>query len=356
MVAISQLFATDDHRWQAVIARSPEAQGHFVYSVRTTGVFCRPVCGARLPKRENVAFHATAADARAAGFRPCRRCNPEGRPLDREWADAAAGACRRIEESETPVSTAELAAGAAMSITHFQRVFKTVTGMTPKAYSQSVRSARVREELSGAGSVTEAVYRAGYNSGSRFYEGVSRTLGMPPSSYRAGGAGQTIRFGVGESTLGSILVAATDRGVCAVLMGDDPGALSEELQRRFPNAELCGRDPQFETWMAGVIAMVESPGTGGELPVDVRGTAFQHLVWNALQQIPCGQTASYAEVAERIGRPTSARAVAAACASNSAAVVIPCHRVVRSDGSLSGYRWGVERKRELLRRESARNL
>jgi AraC family transcriptional regulator of adaptative response/methylated-DNA-[protein]-cysteine methyltransferase len=350
------MYSTDEDRWRAVVARSPEAEGQFFYSVRTTGVFCRPACGARVPKRENVAFHATAADAREAGFRPCRRCNPEGRPLEREWADAVARACRSIEESENPVSTVELAEAAAMSTSHFQRVFKAVTGMTPKSYSQSVRSARVRQVLPGAGSVTDAVYRAGYNSSSRFYEGVSRTLGMPPASYRAGGAGQTIRFGVGECSLGSILVAATERGVCAVLMGDDPGALTEELRRRFPNARVSGGDAEFEAWMAGVIALVESPGSGAELPVDVRGTAFQHLVWNALQQIPCGQTASYAEVAERVGRPAAARAVAAACASNSVAVVIPCHRVVRSDGSLSGYRWGVERKRELLRRESTRKL
>lgn len=352
MVAVSQAFATDEDRWRAVVARSPQAEGQFFYSVRSTGVFCRPSCGARRPKRENVAFHTTAAEARGAGFRPCRRCNPEGVPLDREWAGTVARACWTIEESEASVPAAELAAGAAMSTSHFQRVFKRVTGMTPKEYSLSVRSARVREQLLDAATVTDAVYNAGYNSSSRFYEGASQALGMAPASYRDGGAGQTIRFGVGGSSLGSILVAATDRGVCAVLMGDEPGELPEELHRRFPRAETTGGDPEFDAWMAAVIGMVDSPKTGAELPLDVRGTAFQHLVWKALQQIPCGQTASYSDIAGRIGRPTAARAVAAACASNAAAVVIPCHRVVRSDGSLSGYRWGVERKRELLRREA----
>lgn len=352
MVAVTRGYTTDEERWQALTGRDPDADRRFFYSVRTTGVFCRPACGSRLPRRENVAFHATAAEALKAGFRPCRRCNPMGEPLASEWSKAVARACRAIEDSEAPPSTPELARAAAMSTSHFQRVFKQVTGLTPKGYAQSVRSARVREDLLRKGTITDAVYRAGFNSPSRFYEGASGTLGMTPRSYRAGGAGLTIRFAVGECSLGAILVAATPVGVCAVLMDDDAGALEAELRSRFPRAEIVAGDGEFTSWVAAVVALVENPHSRFELPLDIRGTAFQHLVWRTLQEIPAGSTASYSEIAARIGRPKAARAVAAACAANEVAVVIPCHRVVRSDDSISGYRWGVERKRELLRRES----
>lgn len=352
MVAVTQPYTTDDERWLAVAGREPESAGRFFYSVRTTGVFCRPTCGSRLPRRENVAFHLTAAEATAAGFRPCRRCNPTGEPLAAEWAEAVTRSCRVIEAAGSPLSTPELAREAAMSTSHFQRVFKQVTGLTPKAYAQAVRSARVREDLRRQGTVTDAVYRAGFNSSSRFYEGSSQALGMTPGSYRSGGAGLTIRFAVAECSLGAILVAATGIGVCAVLMDGHPALLSAELRRRFPRAELVAGDGTFAGWVAAVVALVENPRSEFELPLDIRGTAFQHLVWQALRQIPVGSTASYSEIAQRIGRPRAARAVAGACAANAVAVVIPCHRVVRSDESISGYRWGVERKRELLRRES----
>ncbi len=353
MIAVTQAFTTDEERWKAVAGRHPEAEHRFFYSVRTTGVFCRPTCGSRLPRRENVAFHATAADAVAAGFRPCRRCNPTGEPLASEWSGAVARACRAIETASTPPSSPELARVAAMSTSHFQRVFKQVTGLTPKAYAQSVRSARVRNDLQQDGTITDAVYRAGFNSSSRFYEGSSGALGMTPAAYRAGGAGMTVRFAVGECSLGAILVAATPVGVCAVLMDDDPEVLSAELRRRFPRAEIVAGDGEFTEWVSAVIDLVEDPSSPFELPLDIRGTAFQHLVWRKLREIPAGSTASYSEIARQIGRPKAARAVAAACAANGVAVVIPCHRVVRSDDSISGYRWGVERKRELLRRESA---
>lgn len=343
----------DDARWRAVLERDAGARDGFVYAVRTTGIFCRPACGSRLPHRENVSFFDTAAAARQAGYRPCRRCNPEGEPPAAEHAGAVAKACRMIEEAASPLPAAALASAAAMSVGHFHRVFRRVTGLTPRAYSQSVRAARLRDALREPGTVTDAAYAAGFNSTGRFYSRATATLGMTPTSYRRGGDGQTIRFGVGECSLGSVLVAATEAGVCAVLLGDEPGLLAAELQLRFGRAELVGADPQFEEWMAAVIGAIETPGPDCGLPLDIRGTAFQQLVWQALREIPVGSTAGYSEIAARIGRPGAARAVAAACAANHLAVVVPCHRVVRSDDSISGYRWGVERKRELLRRESA---
>lgn len=345
-------FVTDDERWQAVVERNPRAVGEFFYSVRTTGVFCRPNCGARRPLRQNVGFFRSAEEARAGGFRPCRRCRPDEAPLSSEWAEAVARACRTLEQSVDMPSVARLAERAAMSPSHFSRIFKSVTGLTPKAYAQSVRASRLREELQGAGSIAGAVYGSGFGSSSTFYAEADRILGMTPSSYRSGGHGLTIRFGVGSCTLGKVLVAATERGVCAVLLGDDARELAAELRRRFPRADLTPGDAEFEGWMVAVIGLVEDPASGVVLPLDVRGTAFQHLVWQALREIPPGATASYAEVAARIGRPKAVRAVAGACGANHLAVVIPCHRVVRSDAGISGYRWGVERKRELLRREA----
>ncbi len=345
-------FFTDEQRWQAVLDRDPQAEDRFLYSVKTTGIFCRVTCGARLPLRENVAFHPSTAAARSAGFRPCRRCKPEGEPLSAEWSEVVAKACRTIEESTVAPSNSALAAAAAMSSSHFQRVFKQATGMTPKVYARSVRSARVREELHRESSITEAAYNAGFRSSSRFYAGSTEVLGMTPTSYRQGGGGLVIRFGVGECSLGSILAAATERGICAIFMGDDPEALARQLQSRFPNADIIGGEQEFERWMAEVISLVESPRAGIHLPLDVRGTVFQHQVWQALRDIPAGSTATYSEIAQRIGKPTAARAVAAACAANNLAVAIPCHRVVRADQTISGYRWGVERKIQLLGREA----
>jgi AraC family transcriptional regulator of adaptative response/methylated-DNA-[protein]-cysteine methyltransferase len=328
-------------------------KGKLFYSVRTTGVYCRPSCPSRLANPKNVRFHATPADAERAGFRPCKRCKPNAPSIDARQAALAAEACRRIETAEEPPSLAELARGAGLSVFHFHRVFKAVTGLTPKAYAAAHRADRVRDELARGAGVTEAIYDAGYNSGSRFYEQSSQILGMTPSDYRAGGTNAEIRFAIGECSLGSILVAASARGVCAILLGDDPDALARDLQDRFPRAELIGGDVGFERLVARVVGLIEAPGLGLDLPLDVRGTVFQQRVWQALRQIPAGSTASYQEVARRIGAPGSVRAVARACASNALAVAIPCHRVVRTDGGLSGYRWGVERKRALLRREGA---
>jgi len=341
-----------DPRWAAVVARDRDADGQFFYAVRTTGVYCRPSCAARPARPENVSFHATTADAERAGFRPCRRCRPDEPPLAEQHAARVAALCRLIEKAETMPSLAELAQHAGLSIYHLHRVFKAVTGLTPKAYAAAHRAHRLRAGLDRGASVTDAIYDAGYGSNARFYEESGDVLGMTPSRYRAGGADTEIRFAIGQCSLGAILVAASGRGVCAILIGDDPDALARDLQDRFPRAALIGGDAAFEQLVAKVVGFVEAPGIGLDLPLDIRGTAFQQRVWQALREIPAGRTASYTEIARRIGAPKSVRAVAGACAANALAVAIPCHRVVRHDGGLSGYRWGVERKRALLEREA----
>ena len=351
-IPTSTLFDTDAQRWEAVAHRDARADGAFFYSVRTTGVYCRPSCASRLARRENVAFHATRADAERAGFRPCKRCRPNEAPLAERQAEAVAKACRLIEAADAPPSLDELAAAVGMSRYHFHRVFKATTGVTPKAYADARRADRVRSELPKRATVTDAIYEAGFNSNGRFYAQTSKTLGMKPSDYRAGGSGASIRFAVGQCSLGSILVAATTRGVCAITLGDDPDELVRDLQDRFPSATLSAGDAAFERWVATVVGFVEAPRLGLDLPLDVRGTAFQQRVWKALCEIPPGSTASYADIATRVGAPKAVRAVAQACKANALAVAIPCHRIVRKDGALSGYRWGVARKRELLKREA----
>ena len=345
--------ADQDPRWAAVVARDKAADGRFFYSVRSTGVYCRPSCAARLANPKNVAFHLTPAEAEAAGYRPCKRCRPNEAPREQREAAMIADICRRIEAAETPPALDELARAAGLSPYHFHRVFKAATGVTPRAYAVAHRAERLREALPRAGTVTEALYDAGFNASSRFYEAAGPMLGMTPKAWRAGGAGAEIRFAVGQCSLGAILVAQSAKGVCAILLGDDADALVRDLQDRFPRARLLGADADYEQWVAKVVGLVEQPGRGLDLPLDVRGTAFQQRVWSALQQIPVGETASYLDIAERIGAPKAVRAVAQACAANSLAVAIPCHRVVRQDGGLSGYRWGVERKRALLDREAA---
>ena len=344
---------TDDERWAAVVRRDPAADGRFYYSVSTTGVYCRPTCAARLARREHVRFHLTCAEAEGAGFRPCKRCRPNEAPLAERQASVVARACRLIEAAEESPGLDALAAAAGLSRFHFHRVFKAVTGLTPKAYAAAHRANRVRDELTRSPTVTDAIYGAGFNSNGRFYATSSKVLGMTPTDFRAGAPGASIRFAVGECSLGSILVAASDKGICAILLGDDPDALARDLQDRFPKARLIGGDPGFERWVAEVVGFVEAPQLGLALPLDVRGTAFQQRVWRALSEIAPGSRASYAEIAGRIGAPKAVRAVAKACAANPLAVAIPCHRVVRHDGALSGYRWGVERKRALLAREAA---
>jgi AraC family transcriptional regulator of adaptative response/methylated-DNA-[protein]-cysteine methyltransferase len=340
-------------RWDAVVARDRSADGAFYYSVKTTGVYCRPSCAARLPNPKNVQFHATPADAERAGFRPCKRCRPDRPPLQAQQAAQIAESCRLIETADETPDLAGLANAAGLSPSHFHRVFKAVTGLTPRGYATAHRTATVRTQLSRSNTVTEAIYDSGFNSSSRFYEASDAMLGMTPGDYRAGGANATIHFALGECSMGSILVARSAKGVCAILLGDDPGALLRDLQDRFPKAALIGGDPAFEALVATVVGFVEAPALGLDLPLDVRGTAFQQRVWQALRTIPAGSTASYAEIARQIGEPKAVRAVAAACGANALAVAIPCHRVIRSDGGLSGYRWGIERKRTLLAREAA---
>jgi AraC family transcriptional regulator, regulatory protein of adaptative response / methylated-DNA-[protein]-cysteine methyltransferase len=347
----SPKFVTDEARWQALVNKDERADGLFWFSVKTTGVYCRPSCPARLPKRENVIFYLSLEDAEKAGFRACKRCNPKGRGLASQRSKAVAFACRMIKEADEFPSLNQLAEAVRMSPGYFHRLFKTATGLTPKDYANAHRADRMKQALPKRKTVTEAIYEAGFNSNGRFYAGSSKMLGMKPKEYREGGAGNTIRFAIAECSLGSILVASSEKGVCAILMGDDPDALARDLQDQFPKAYLIAGDEKYEKLVAKVIGFVEAPRIGLDLPLDIRGTAFQQRVWKELQRIPAGTTASYSEVAKRIGFPNSARAVAQACGANALAVAVPCHRVLRNNGDISGYRWGVDRKQALLTRE-----
>jgi len=349
---IEKSYLSNRQRWEAVTHRDKAAADAFVYSVATTGVYCRPSCPARLARRENVAFHGTPKDAERAGFRACKRCKPKDASARRQQAAIVAKACKLMVEAEEPLSLETLAKAIGMSPWHFHRTFKAVTGLTPKAYSAAHRAKRMREELSRQGTVTSAIYNSGFNSNGRFYAESNQRLGMKPTEFKAGGQGATIRFAAGECSLGSIVVAVSELGICSIALGSDPNTLVKELQDRFPNAELIGSDKQFERIVARVVALVENPSAGLELPLHVQGTAFQQRVWKALCEIPCGATRTYAEIARKLGQPNAARAVARTCAANSLAVAIPCHRVVRRNGSLSGYRWGVERKEKLLQGEA----
>lgn len=344
-------YETDAARWRAVTQRDPASDETFIYAVTTTGIYCRPVCPARLPLRENVRFYRDIRAAEQAGFRPCRRCRPDRVSLERQHAAAVAEACRALEASSEPLSLDELAAVAGLSRHHFHRLFKSQTGVTPQAYAAGLRQGRVAQKLAEGEAVTAAIYQAGYASSSSFYDTSIAALGMSPKSVRSKGQGVVIRFAVGDCWLGSILVAATTRGVCAILMGDAPEPLVRDLQDRFPKAEFIGADASFEASVAAVVGFVAQPRLGLQLPLDIQGTAFQLRVWQALQSIPAGSTTTYTEIAQRIGRPGAVRAVAQACGANPLAVAIPCHRVVRLDGDLAGYRWGISRKSELLHRE-----
>jgi AraC family transcriptional regulator of adaptative response/methylated-DNA-[protein]-cysteine methyltransferase len=345
----------DDPRWARIVARDKTADGHLWYSVATTGVYCRPSCPSRIANPKNVQLHDSLKSARATGFRPCRRCNPDGPSIEYENAELVAKACRIIEESEDEPSLEQLADRIGLSPSYFHRLFKAATGLTPKDYAAAHRAKKVRQGLASSNTVTEAIYDAGFNSSGRFYEKSTDMLGMTPSQYRAGGRNEEIKFAVGQTSLGAILVASSAKGVAAILLGDDPDELLRNLQDRFPKAHLIGADRDYEALVARVVGFVETPEIGLDLPLDVRGTAFQQRVWQALQEIPVGEAVTYAGIARRIGAPKAVRAVAGACAANNLAVAIPCHRVVRKDGALSGYAWGVERKRALLDREASQS-
>jgi AraC family transcriptional regulator, regulatory protein of adaptative response / methylated-DNA-[protein]-cysteine methyltransferase len=341
----------DDVRWERIVMRDRTADGQFWYSVATTGVYCRPSCPSRVANPVNVQLHDTLNEARATGFRPCRRCNPDGPSIEAEHAALVAKACRIIEASEEVPSLPQLADAVGRSPGYFHRVFKATTGLTPKDYAAGHRAKKIRQGLTCGSTVTEAIYEAGFNSSGRFYEKATEMLGMTPSRYRAGGVNEEIRFAVGETSLGAILVASSRKGVVSILLGDEPDQLVRNLQDRFARAHLVGGDHEYEALVARVVGFVEALHIGLGLPLDVRCTAFEQRVWQALQEIPAGRTISYTEIARRIGSPRAARAVAGACAANNLAIAIPCHRVVRRDGALSGYAWGAERKRELLDRE-----
>ncbi|MDQ4419050.1 bifunctional DNA-binding transcriptional regulator/O6-methylguanine-DNA methyltransferase Ada [Sphingobium sp. DEHP117] len=342
-----------DPRWARIVARDKTADGEFWYTVSTTGIYCRPSCPSRACNPGNVTIHDTLESARQTGFRACRRCKPDGPPAAIATAEFVTKACRLIETSETRPSLTDLAEALGVSPGHVHRIFKAHTGLTPRGYAAAHRAKRLRTALSRDISVTEAMYDAGFSSSGRFYEASNGLLGMTPSSFRKGGAKEEIRFAIGETTFGSILVASSPRGVAAILLGDDPDLLARDLQERFPCATLIGADADYEAVVAAVVGFVEQPEIGLELPLDVRGTAFQQRVWKALRDIPIGETRSYSEVAQRIGAPSAIRAVAGACAANRLAIAIPCHRVVRNDGTLSGYAWGVERKRAILAMEQS---
>jgi AraC family transcriptional regulator of adaptative response/methylated-DNA-[protein]-cysteine methyltransferase len=343
----------EDPRWARVLARDKTADGQFWYSVSTTGVYCRPSCPSRTANPKNVQLHNSLERAKATGCRPCRRCKPDGPSADVENAKLITKACRVIEGSEEEPSLEELAQAFSLSPGYFHRLFRTMTGVTPKDYAAAFRAQKVREGLAAGSSVTAAIYDAGFNSSGRFYAKSTGMLGMTPSQYRAGGLDEEIRFAVGQTYLGAIVVASSRKGVAAILLGEDANELVRDLQDRFPRARLTGADPDYEATIARVVGFVEAPGLGLDLPLDVRGTVFQRRVWQALQQIPVGETVSYAEIARRIGASKAVRAVAGACAANNLAIAIPCHRVVRNDGTISKYAWGVERKSAVLRREAS---
>jgi AraC family transcriptional regulator of adaptative response/methylated-DNA-[protein]-cysteine methyltransferase len=313
----------NDPRWAAIVARDVNADGMFYYAVKTTGVYCRPSCAARLARPENVRYYESGAEAEKDGFRPCKRCKPNQTSAVAQNANKIARACRLIEQSRKAPSLAQLAKFAGMSIYHFHRLFKSITGLTPKDYAAAHWNSRLRTSLRKSATVTDAIYSTGFNSSSRFYERADNALGMTPSQFRAGGNETDIYFAIGECSLGSILVAQSTRGVCSILIGDDPATLVCDLQVRFPKANLIGNDSEYEDVIAKVVGLIEAPGVGLDLPLDIRGTAFQQRVWKALQQIPPGSTATYSQIAETIGLPKAARSVARACATNMLAVAIP---------------------------------
>jgi AraC family transcriptional regulator of adaptative response/methylated-DNA-[protein]-cysteine methyltransferase len=342
-----------EHCWAAVVAHDAREDGGFFYSVKTTGVYCRPGCASRQPRRENVAFYQTAAAAEAAGFRPCKRCRPNEASAAARHVAAIERACALIRARDSLPSLAELADAAGISRFHFHRVFKQATGATPREWARAYRLGRFAARLDAGESVADATYAAGFGASSRAYAASPSGLGMTPGARRRGGAGEVVRWTIVSTPLGEALVAATERGICLTALGDEPAQLEAELRRRFPAAELAPADATLRDWAAQVVAFITRPGVQPDLPLDIAGTAFQAQVWRALQKIPPGRTATYSTIAAALGRPQAVRAVAQACASNRLAVLVPCHRVIRSDGDLAGYRWGIERKRALLARERA---
>jgi len=345
-------FTLDVDRWQAILNRSSEADTCFVYGVITTGIYCRPTCAARRPKPENTQFFENFHMAEAAGFRACKRCQPNTTAPQYQQIEKITQICHLIATSETAPDLAEMANLAGLSPYHFQRVFKRLLGVTPKAYVKAHRTKRLQVELQEQPSVTEAIYEAGFESSSQVYTHTNSLLGMTPKQYRRGAHGEKIRYTIQRSQLGWVLIAATQRGICAIHLDESKNSLLQQLQSQFPQAHLADDDAQFNEWVTQVLALIEAPQYPSTLPLDIQGTAFQAQVWQALQKIPAGHTVTYTEIAEQIGKPTAVRAVARAIATNSLAIAIPCHRVIGRDGGLKGYRWGSNLKRALLEQEA----
>jgi AraC family transcriptional regulator, regulatory protein of adaptative response / methylated-DNA-[protein]-cysteine methyltransferase len=344
-------FISDESRWTAIVDRDRSADGTFYYAVKTTGVFCCPSCSARRPNRPNVEYYLTCLEAEAAGYRPCKKCTPGTISKKEEIKQKIIRACRKIEQSDSTIKLSELAAEAELSPYHFHRLFKKIAGVTPKQYSTAHKSHQFRKSLKTSRSVTEAIYTAGYNSSSAAYDKKHDHLAMKPKDFRKGAAGITITYGLTKCSLGWIIVASTERGVCAIEFGDIPETLPTQVQQRFPKAQLQKAGAGFTALLEEVVRFVEYPRSECNIPLDIQGTVFQQKVWSVLRQIKPGETLSYSEIAEKIGKSKAVRAVATACSSNKLAVVIPCHRVISKTGEISGYRWGVERKKMLLAKE-----
>jgi AraC family transcriptional regulator of adaptative response/methylated-DNA-[protein]-cysteine methyltransferase len=344
-------FNTDEARWNAVSENNSNADSAFYYAVLTTGIYCRPSCRSKLPNRDNVEYFTSCDAAEAAGYRACKRCRPTATSKAGEIEQKIIHACRIIEESEISMRLDELASQVNLSPYHFHRLFKKIVGVTPKQYSARHQSQRFHKSLKSSPSVTDAIYTAGYGSSGSAYDKKRDQLAMKPTVYRKGADGVTITYGLAQCFLGWVIVAATDRGICAIEFGDDSDTLPGQVQASFPNAQLTKADRGFETLIKEVVGFIESPEDMFQVPLDIQGTAFQQQVWEILRQIKPGKTMSYTDVAERLGKPNAVRAVASACASNKLAVVIPCHRVISKSGKTGGYRWGTERKKKLLQSE-----
>ncbi|MBD9417356.1 bifunctional DNA-binding transcriptional regulator/O6-methylguanine-DNA methyltransferase Ada [Pseudomonas sp. PDM16] len=335
-----------DQCWQAVCDRDAEQDGQFVFAVRSTGIYCRPSCPARRPRRDNVSFHVDPVSAEAAGYRPCKRCSPQGKSTAEQLDELVVAACRMLENSERAPTLDQLAARIGLSASHLARAFKVRTGMTPKAWFEAHRRQRLDSALPRSDSVLQAALDAGYSGTRALYE---QPAALSPAQRRQKGAGEVLRYAITLCPLGLLLLAASDRGACAVLFGDDEYELETELQQRFAAAELRRDQRGLRDWLREVVVQIEEPARAAHLPLDMRGTAFQQQVWQALREIPPGQTRRYGELAEHLG--SHARAVARACASNPLGLLVPCHRVIGASGALTGYRWGVPRKQALLQKE-----
>jgi AraC family transcriptional regulator of adaptative response/methylated-DNA-[protein]-cysteine methyltransferase len=348
---------SNDRFWQAIRTRDASCDGLFYYAVRTTGVYCRPSCASRQPLRENVVFFALPEAARREGFRACLRCRPDETPIRDPQAELVQSICRLIDQHlEEQPNFAAISDQVRLSQFHLQRLFKKLMGITPRQYAEARRADLFKASVKSGRSVTEAIYEAGYGSSSRLYEKAAAQLGMTPATYRKGGKGMKISFTIAECPLGLLLVAATDRGICSVTLGDNRESMTGDLRAEFPEADIAREEKGLSAQVRTLVAHLAGQEPHPDLPLDIQGTAFQKRVWEELRCIPYGQTASYSEVARRIGRPAATRAVARACATNPAALVTPCHRVVRENGELGGYRWGMERKRSLLENEKSASL